>query len=74
MARFIQGAIKHPGALTRAAARAGRSKRQEAEVESHSKDPSVRGRGLLGLRFMKGGDLHHGDHKKVKLSSLWRAA
>lgn len=50
---FLQGAIKHPGALTRAAKRAGRSKLQEAEVESHSSNPHIRGRGLLGIRLIK---------------------
>lgn len=58
MANFIQKAVKRPGALTRAAQQHGVSKHEEAERESHSKDKSVRGRGLLGLRFMKGGDLH----------------
>jgi hypothetical protein len=58
MANFIQKAIKHPGSLTRAAERHGESKHQEAEKESKSSNPHIRGRGLLGLRFMKGGDLH----------------
>jgi hypothetical protein len=58
MANFIKKAIKHPGALTRAAAARGVSKRQEAEKESHSSNPHVRARGILGKRFMKGGDLH----------------
>lgn len=58
MANFIQKAIRHPGALTRAAKRSGLSKRQEAEKESHSSNPSIRSRGILGKRFMKGGDLH----------------
>lgn len=56
--KFIQKAVKHPGALTGAARRNGVSKREEAERESHSSDPKLRSRGLLGLRFMKGGDLH----------------
>ena len=46
--------IKHPGALKAAAARAGRSTRQEAQVESHSSNPHIRARGALGLRFIKG--------------------
>lgn len=58
MTNFISKAIKHPGALTKAAHENGKSKRQEAEKESHSSDPKIRGRGLLGLRFMRGGDLH----------------
>lgn len=57
MANFIQKAVKHPGALTRAAEQAGRSKAQEAEKESHSSNPHIRARGLLGKRFMSG-DLH----------------
>jgi len=58
MSNWIQGAVKHPGALTEAAKRAGKSKREEAEEESHSSNPKTRGRGILGLRFMKGGDIH----------------
>jgi len=58
VAKFIQHAIKHPGRLTEAAARSGVSKRQKAEEWSHSDDPSKRGAGNLGLRFMKGGDIH----------------
>lgn len=53
MAKFIQKAIKHPGALTAAAKRHGVSKLQEAEKESDSKNPKIRGRGALGLRFIK---------------------
>lgn len=51
--KWIGGAIKHPGSLTRAAKAHGVSKMAEAEKESHSKNPHVRGRGLLGLRFLK---------------------
>ncbi len=50
---WIQGAVKHPGALTAAAKRHGVSKMQEAEHESHSSNPHVRARGALGMRFMK---------------------
>lgn len=45
--------IKHPGALKRAAARAGRSTLQEAEAESHSSNPKIRARGNLGKRFIE---------------------
>lgn len=51
--KWIGGAVKHPGALTAAAKENGRSKIQEAEVESHSSDPHIRSRGLLGKRFIK---------------------
>ena len=46
--------IKHPGALTRAAKKAGVSKLQEAEKESHSSNSHTRSRGNLGKRFIKG--------------------
>ena len=51
--RWISKAVKHPGALTAAAKRAGRSKLQEAEIESHSSNPHIRARGALGKRFIK---------------------
>ena len=51
--RWLQGAVSHPGALTEAAKRNGRTKLQEAEVESHSSDPHIRGRGLLGKRLIQ---------------------
>ena len=50
---WIAGAVKHPGALTEAARRRGLSKLEEAEVESHSTNPHIRARGVLGKRFMK---------------------
>lgn len=46
-------AIKHPGALTAAASEHGVSKLQEAEKESHSNNPHIRGRGALGIRLIK---------------------
>jgi len=51
--KWIQSAVKHPGALTAAAAEHGVSKMQEAEKESHSSNPHLRSRGNLGLRFMR---------------------
>jgi hypothetical protein len=50
---WIKGAVRHPGALTAEAKASGRSKLEQAEVDSHSSDPSKRGRGLLGIRFIK---------------------
>lgn len=50
---WIQKAVKHPGALTAAASQHGVSKLQEAEKESHSSNPHIRSRGLLGKRFIK---------------------
>lgn len=57
MANWISKAVKHPGALTQAAKTRGVSKKQEAEKESHSSNPKIRARGILGKRFI-GGDLH----------------
>lgn len=51
--KWIQGAVKHPGALTEAAEEHGVSKLQEAQKESHSSNPHIRARGLLGKRFIK---------------------
>lgn len=52
---WISGAVKHPGALTEAAKEHGRSKLEEAEVESHSSNPHIRSRGILGERFIRKG-------------------
>lgn len=51
--KWLQGAVRHSGALTAAAKEHGVSKLQEAEKESHSKDPHIRGRGSLGVRLIK---------------------
>lgn len=64
MAHFLQKAIKHPGALTAAAAEHGVSKMQEAEHEAHSSNPHIRARGILGERLI-GGDLHKGGLHKI---------
>lgn len=54
MANFLKKAIKHPGALTAAAKQHGVSKMQEAVKESHSSNPHIRARGLLGKRLIGG--------------------
>lgn len=51
--KWIQGAVKHPGALTAAAKRNGVSKLQEAEKEAHSSNPHIAARGRLGERFIE---------------------
>jgi hypothetical protein len=58
--KFLQKAIKHPGALTAAAKKHGVSKLQEARKEAHSSNPHIRARGILGERLIAG-DLHHGS-------------
>lgn len=53
--KWMQGAIKdksHP--VIRAAKEKGISTLQEAEHESHSKNPHIRGRGILGITLIKG--------------------
>jgi len=50
---WIQSAVKHPGALSAAAKRNGRSKLQEAEKEAKSRNPHIRARGALGERFIR---------------------
>lgn len=66
--KWIGKAIKHPGRLTEAASRNGISKLAQAEKWSHSTDPSKRGAGNLGKRFIKG-KLHEGG--VVKESGLY---
>jgi hypothetical protein len=68
--KWMRGAVKHPGALTEAAKKHGRSKMAEAREESRSSDPHIRGRGLLGLRFM--GGAKHGNIRKKKGRSKGR--
>lgn len=64
--KFIQKAIKHPGALKAAAKEHGRSTMEEAKVESHSKDKKIRSRGMLGERLIKSHGGKRSMHQKVK--------
>ncbi len=50
--KWLQSSIKHPGALTNAAKEHGVSKMAEAKKESHSDNPHIRSRGLLGIRLL----------------------
>ena len=52
--KWIGGAVRHPGALTAAAKRNGRTTLQEANAESHSKNTHIAARGRLGKRFIQG--------------------
>lgn len=51
--KWIGSAIKHPGSLTAAAKRNGRSKLDEAKKEEHSPSKKIRSRGFLGERLIK---------------------
>ena len=55
---WLRGAITHPGIEKEKASSNGVSTHQQLEKDSHSPNPKIRGRGALGLRFQKGGDLH----------------
>lgn len=61
---WIGGAVRHPGALTKAAAEHGRTTEQEAKVESKSPNKRIASRGRLALRFM--GKAKHGNIRKKK--------
>ena len=62
--KWIQGAVKHKGSLTRAAKKHGRSTSAEAKVEAKSPNKKIAARGRLGLRFL--GKAKHGNIKKSK--------
>lgn len=63
---WISGAIKHPG-IEKARAKAnGISTHAQLEKGAHSSNPTLRGRGNLGLRFERGGDLHPADRRYGK--------
>lgn len=51
---WIKSAIKHPGAEKAAAKRNGLTTLQEAVKEAKSPNPSLRSRGNLAKRFIKG--------------------
>lgn len=74
--KWVQSAVKHEGVEIEKARRNGVSTREQLEKDSHSSDASVRARGNLGLRFEKGGDMHHGksDEKpKRRLRDFYRS-
>lgn len=49
--KWIQGAVKHPGAVKNAAAKHGKSVAEEAKSEAKSPDKKIAARGRLALRF-----------------------
>lgn len=54
----------HKGVEIARAKSHGVSTHQQLETDSHSSNPTLRGRGKLGLRFEKGGDLHSASAEK----------
>lgn len=64
---WISKAVRHPGRETERAKRNGISVHEQLERDSHSKDPSLRGAGNLGLRFEKGiGHKHKSAGDRMK--------
>lgn len=61
MSKWIQSAIKHPGAEKRAAARAGESTHEYMEEHKHSSGKAG-ARARLGLRLE---GMHHGAKSKA---------
>lgn len=70
MSNFIRKAIKHPGIEKAKARRNGVSTHTQLERDAHSSNPSVRGRGLLGLRFEGYHGGISGKKKKAKPKKL----
>ena len=60
--KWIQGAVRHKGSLTRAAHKHGRSVPAEAKAEEKSPNRKIAARGRLALRFE--GKAKHGNIKK----------
>lgn len=60
---WISKAIKHPGIEKERAKESGVSTHEQLERDSHSSNPTLRGRGTLGLRFEGRGDLHKAERR-----------
>ena len=60
---WISSAVKHPGAVKKAAKKHGRSTLAEAKVEAKSPSKKIASRGSLALRFI--GKAKHGNIKKA---------
>lgn len=59
---WIKGAVKHPGAVKKAAEKHGRSVTAETKAESRSPNRKIAARGRLALRFK--GKAKKGNIKK----------
>ncbi len=62
--KWIEGAVSHPGAVKKAAAKHGKSVAAEAKSESHSPNKKIAARGRLALRFT--GHAKKGNIRKAK--------
>lgn len=64
MAGWIKKAVSHKGIEIKRAKEHGISTHEQLEKDSDSSNPTLRGRGNLGLRFERGGDLHKSKSDK----------
>lgn len=67
---WIQGAVRHPGAVKRAAKKHGKSVAAEAKAEAKSPNKKIASRGRLALRFQ--GNAKHGNLKRRRKKSSHR--
>lgn len=59
--------IKHPGSETRRAEENGRTVHEQAEIDKHSPDKRIRGKGTMALGFEKMAKRRHaGKHPITK--------
>ena len=56
--------VKHPGSETKRAQEHGRSLHEQEEVDSHSPNKRIRGKGIFGLNAARGSFKHAVGKKK----------
>lgn len=66
---WISKVVKHPGIEKQRAKENGVSTHEQLERDARSSSPTIRGRGNLGLRFEKHGDLHAAAAKRYRRSN-----
>ena len=64
--KWIQGSIRHPGAVKAAAKHHGKSVLQEARSEAKSPNKKIAARGRLALRFK--GAAKHGNLRRKRVT------
>lgn len=62
--------VKHPGSETKRAKEHGRSLHAQAEVDSHSPDKRIRGKGVFALNAQAGKFKHRVGKRPGKLVSV----
>lgn len=65
--------VKHPGSETKRAHEHGRSLHAQAEVDSHSPDKRIRGKGIFALNAQRGAFKHKAEgHSKARIRKTSR--